>query len=154
MGHKIGWRGTEEIRFWSKVRLDSESGCWEWIGALDGKGYGAFTLNRDTPGEPARQVTAYEWAYEYCIGPIHSGKQLHHFCENIRCVNPFHLEPLTPKEHVAVSINNPCFKNANKTQCKHGHEFTEQNTYLHPDGSRKCRICQRAAVARYKTKIS
>jgi hypothetical protein len=29
-----------------------------------------------------------------------------------------------------------------KTHCKHGHEFTDENTYMH-DGERHCRVCRR-----------
>lgn len=31
--------------------------------------------------------------------------------------------------------------NARKTHCKHGHEYTPENTYVQPKGSRACRTC-------------
>lgn len=34
-------------------------------------------------------------------------------------------------------------QNTNKTHCKNGHEFTEENTYIAPQGNRSCRICLR-----------
>jgi WhiB family redox-sensing transcriptional regulator len=34
---------------------------------------------------------------------------------------------------------------ARKTHCKHGHQFTAENTYYTPDGHRRCRICLREA---------
>lgn len=37
-----------------------------------------------------------------------------------------------------------------KTHCKHGHEFTEENTYRDPSGERHCRTCKRAAHRRWK----
>jgi hypothetical protein len=33
--------------------------------------------------------------------------------------------------------------NAMKTHCKYGHEFTESNTYVYPNGYRACRSCLR-----------
>ena len=33
--------------------------------------------------------------------------------------------------------------NARKTHCKNGHKFTEENTYIRSDGSRRCRTCHR-----------
>lgn len=39
-----------------------------------------------------------------------------------------------------------------KTHCVHGHRFTEETTYITPDGWRRCRICRRAANARSAAK--
>ncbi|WP_158104688.1 HNH endonuclease signature motif containing protein [Streptomyces milbemycinicus] len=38
-----------------------------------------------------------------------------------------------------------------KTQCKHGHELTTENTYVGPRG-RECRICRRAADERRRSR--
>ncbi|MEU3522294.1 WhiB family transcriptional regulator [Streptomyces sp. NPDC038707] len=37
-----------------------------------------------------------------------------------------------------------------REECAHGHKFTEENTYITPDGKRKCRTCRRAAYQRTK----
>lgn len=37
-----------------------------------------------------------------------------------------------------------------RTICKHGHEMTEENTYIDPRGFRTCRKCRNRASARYK----
>jgi len=36
--------------------------------------------------------------------------------------------------------------NARKTHCPQGHEYTEENTYVSPDGVRQCRTCRKVRV--------
>ena len=42
--------------------------------------------------------------------------------------------------------------NGEKTHCKNGHEFTEDNTYRRPAGGRQCRECGRVKVREYMRK--
>lgn len=37
---------------------------------------------------------------------------------------------------------------SNKTHCKHDHEFTPENTYIRPNGSRGCKVCGRIRYER------
>lgn len=69
-----------------------ENGCWLWLGTLDGKGYG-MTVGR---GERKAHRAAYRDAY----GTIPVGFHVHHRCEVKRCVNPAHLEALSPTDHL------------------------------------------------------
>lgn len=39
-----------------------------------------------------------------------------------------------------------------KTVCKHGHEFTPENTYYYPNGKRRCRSCMREQSRKDKQK--
>jgi len=39
---------------------------------------------------------------------------------------------------------------ARKTHCKHGHEFTPENTYAQTGGGRGCRACKRESVQKYE----
>lgn len=36
-----------------------------------------------------------------------------------------------------------------RTHCKHGHEYTEENTYIRPDGYKECRICRADKIRRH-----
>ena len=40
----------------------------------------------------------------------------------------------------------------NKTHCVNGHEYTAENTYINPRGTRECRTCNRVYKANYAKK--
>lgn len=46
---------------------------------------------------------AYRLSYERKFGPIPEGLEPHHMCENPRCINPDHIEPLTHAENIRRS---------------------------------------------------
>jgi hypothetical protein len=153
--HETRWRrrGTVELpvrptvseRFWAKVdkngpiahnRPDLGS-CWIWTGACFEAGYGMFNVDQ-------RSVGAHRWAFTEVVGPVPPERpHLDHFaCDNPPCVNPAHLRPATPAENTLRSQIAPAAVNARKTECKRGHPFGEQNTYVAPNGARQCRVCR------------
>jgi len=90
---------------------------------------------------------AHRYVYEQEVGPIPDGLTLDHLCRNRACVNPDHLEPVTMRVNT-LRGETITARNAAKTRCDKGHEFTPENTMRKPDG-RRCRVCQRASEARY-----
>lgn len=64
-------------------------------------------------------------------------------CPHRRCVNPHHIACVPQKANVLRS-NGPSARNAEKTHCKRGHEFTPENTHmvnLKRGQARRCRTC-------------
>lgn len=131
-------------RFFQKVEIPFSNGCWVWKSSLDQKGYARMWSG-------TQSIPAYRFIYTELIGPIPPNHDLHHVCGNgaSGCVNPFHLKPLTRKDHIHIS-NGPCGINARKTYCKHGHPLFGANLYQHPNGGRTCRICVNKSGVEYR----
>jgi hypothetical protein len=99
-----------------------------------------------------KMVKAHRHFYEKVVGPIASGLEPDHLCRDKACCAPAHIEPVTHTENVRRGDAGGPGKR--KTHCKHGHEFTSENTYWLASGAgRSCRICQRAATARSYRKV-
>lgn len=115
-------------------RIERTVGCWTWIGSRDVEGYGRMTAGRKSP-------KAHRLVYEALVGPIPPGLHLDHLCRNTSCVNPAHLEPVTPRENILRGVGVAAL-NATKTHCKHGHPLSGQNLYVYAGGrKRACRAC-------------
>lgn len=122
---------TSAERFWEKV--EKTDSCWMWTATLIQSGYGHFRVGD-------RMVLAHRFAYELEVGPIPERLTLDHLCRNRACVRPSHLEPVTMLENLRRGRAGAY--NAEKTHCKHGHEFTPENTGNY-GGKRYCRTCRR-----------
>ncbi len=114
-------------RFWSKVHVES-SGCWVWDASKLPTGYGRFSW---------RGVASYAHrvAFTELSGPIDKGLDCDHLCRRPECVNPAHIEPVTPRENVLRGVG-PAAVNHRKTHCPYGHQLIRSGTV------RVCRECR------------
>ncbi len=128
-------------RIQEKIVVDPGSACWWWTAFTNDDGYG--TLQVDGKSRPAHRAI-----YEILVAPIPSELHSDHLCRNPSCVNPRHIEPVTPAENNRRML---AFR-IPPTHCKRGHEFTPENAiYDRRSGvRRKCRICAYGDQKRYK----
>ena len=136
-------RDTTLERFLPKIEY-GQSGCWVWQGALAGKEYGYFWNGIKT-------VYAHRFAYEYFNQTeIPTDREIDHLCRNHSCVNPVHLELVTRSQNMLRGDIEAMSYNKKKTQCPQGHPYSGSNTYIYPNGYRRCRICQREHQIQWK----
>lgn len=130
------WDPRLPDRFWVKTRIEDrgyKTPCIIWTGSRTPLGYGRFSWQ----GKP---VYAYRFAYGVLVDEIPAGLVIDHLCRNPSCVNVEHLDPVTHKVNILRGVGSGA-RNAVKTHCKRGHEFTPENTKVTKDG-RACRACR------------
>lgn len=124
---------TRAERFWALVdKGPNEGGCWLWLGHLTPAGYGQYSFgDRATTG-------AHRLAYELTTAIIPAGLHLDHLCRIRQCVNPAHLEPVTPAENNRRSAR--VYAASPPTYCRSGHPY---GSPYRPGKHRHCQTCVR-----------
>lgn len=126
------------------------AGCWVMRGCqTQSKG-----MHKGSPGYVQISYRGARWMahrimFTIAHGPIPNGNVVAHNCDNPPCCNPAHLFTCTESENIQDASAKKRHYNGKQTHCRHGHEFTPQNTYLSPAVDkerpgmfrRRCKAC-------------
>lgn len=144
---------ASDPKTWAKMvnrtRFDSPNGCWEWIGFKNSSGYGVLIHPE------LGNVLAHRLALHIVGRPVPAELTVDHKCRNTACVNPDHLRPVFGTTNTMLG-DGFYARNARKTHCKHGHEYTQENTTMRHVSRRSgfqgwTRVC-RACEQRWRSK--
>src|SRR5690606_9229059 len=99
-----------------------------------------------------RETTPHRAAYALTVAPVPDELEVDHLCHtrdtscpggaaclHRRCVNPYHLEPVTPRENTLRAPNSLTGANSRRGECPKGHPYDDENTRIRPGGSRQCK---------------
>lgn len=80
----------------TNIQVDPVKGCWVWQASVHRDGYSQVWYSRR-----GVKVIGHRWAYHHLVDRefpiVNSGDDmtLDHLCNNRRCLNPAHLEPVS-----------------------------------------------------------
>lgn len=119
-------------KIFSHITIDA-NGCWLWNSHDVGR-YGLIRWNK---------VVYSTHRLMYCLFVEQIELPLHcdHLCRVPSCVNPAHLEAVSPRENY-LRGRGPSAQNARKTHCIKGHPLSGDNLRITPEGHRVCRTCR------------
>lgn len=127
-------------RYWEKVNKTET--CWLWTGAVADHGYGTHLVD-------GRTRLAHRLAVQLSGRVIPPKMQVDHLCRVRRCVNPEHLEIVTPRVNTERGMAPTMITHVTGI-CKRGHSMEDAIIVRRKDGrvSQRCRPCQQASNAR------
>jgi hypothetical protein len=117
--------------------VPGEGGCILWTGNVNRKGYGQTVYRGRTRMvhrklfELRNGLTLDRWTF-VC-----------HHCDTPNCVAEGHLWRGSPKQNSEDATRKGRHHNTVRTHCRHGHEYTPENTFTSAAGFRNCITCQR-----------
>lgn len=125
-------RVAAAIRF--ARQIEQQGDCWIWTGALTRHGYAQFSDGH------VHRTYAHRWSYEFHRAQIPEGLHIDHLCRNRACVNPWHLEPVTPEVNTLRGEGVTARLARRTDTCERGHALP---------ADRICLECSRIRHANY-----
>ena len=117
--------------WWNRVDRRGSTECWPWKLSRASHGYG-----QTYDGLTVRLAHRVAWALAHDRQVPHD-MTIDHICRNRVCCNPSHLRVMSNVDNATDNGQ------GRKTHCPRGHEYNDMNTYIDPDGARRCRDCAR-----------
>lgn len=149
-------------RLWARVKRGTANECWPWTAHTSKDGYGKVRY-------AGQLMYVHRLAYIETFGPVPDGTEIDHTCHNgtnctikpcphRACCNPAHLEAVvhaTNTERGNVGMVSASRRGKTRvTHCRHGHEYTEENTFTYVNAkgytTRQCRQCNREKGRRFR----
>lgn len=125
---------TAKQRLEGRYRI-TDTGCWEWTRATDGRGYGIVNFR-------GKSCRAHRLSYTAFKGEIPPGLVVMHACDNPPCINPDHLSIGTTSDNIRDAVAKKRHPKSRVTECPAGHSYAEYGMTTRR-GHRKCRECDR-----------
>jgi hypothetical protein len=144
--HELPREEARRDRWAARLQARSQpmpSGCTEFRGAHDSKGYGQLM-----DAEIDQPVKAHRIAWFVAYGTIPTGMHVLHRCDNPGCINPTHLFLGTNADNIRDMVAKGRQHHQVKTHCPAGHPLPAPNS----KGQRWCRPCHAEANKRYRAR--
>lgn len=156
----VGWEGYYEVSNHGRVRsvervLIRSNGRRFTVRQqimrtfTEHKNHVLVTLNKDG-NRSGKNRLVHQLVLEAFVGPRPDGLVACHFDDNPQNNHVSNLRWDTYSANSHDQVRNGGHNNARKTHCKHGHEFSPENTYITKSGGRACRTCRYLGKKRWR----
>lgn len=134
----MGWMHIHRrVSFWTNIRYDVVTGCWNWTGCRNNRGYGKMHY-RGKNQYVHRLSASFYLRYD-----LKSKLQVLHRCDNPACFNPKHLFIGTHADNMRDCVKKGRHDGPKPWEkCKLGHPMNGPNLRITAKGKRVCVACR------------